>query len=132
MPHFTSYNVTAQPYCAGVSESLPSGAWRGVGASFENARRFQNSQNIIYGGRSPLSAERPLRLSSNLTSHKLVQTLLEKATTRTGLKVVVNIFENIYQIGRKVADDYKATMRIVFDDFLGQWNYRALPLAAPI
>lgn len=67
-----------------------------------------------------------------LTSHKLVQTLLEKATTRTGLKVVVNIFENIYQIGRKVADDYKATMRIVFDDFLGQWNYRALPLAAPI
>ena len=35
-------------------------------ASFENARRFQNSQNIIYGGRSPLSAERPQRLSSNL------------------------------------------------------------------
>ena len=67
-----------------------------------------------------------------LTSHQLVQTLLESATTRTGLTVVVNIIEKIYQTGRKVADDYKETMRIVFDDFLGQWNYRAIPLAAPV
>jgi len=66
-----------------------------------------------------------------LTSHQLVQTLLERATTRTGLKVVVNIIEKIYQTGRKVADNYKDTMRIVFDDFLGQWNYRAIPLASP-
>jgi hypothetical protein len=67
-----------------------------------------------------------------LTSHQLVQTLLERATTRTGLKVVVNIIEKIYQTGRKVADNYKETMRIVFDDFLGQWNYRAIPLASPL
>jgi len=45
--------------------------------------------------------------------------------------VVVNIIEKIYQTGRKVADNYKDTMRIVFDDFLGQWNYRAIPLASP-
>jgi len=67
-----------------------------------------------------------------LTSHQLVQTLLERATTRTGLKVVVNIIEKVYQTGRKVADDYKDTMRIIFDDFLGQWNYRAIPLALPL
>ena len=66
-----------------------------------------------------------------LTSHTLVQTLLERATTRSGLKVVVNIFDKIYQTGRKVADDYKTTIRIVFDDFLAQWNYRAIPLDAP-
>ena len=62
-----------------------------------------------------------------LTNHTLVQTLLERATTRTGLKVVVNIIDKIYQTGRKVADAYKNTMRIVFDAYLGQWNYRAIP-----
>jgi hypothetical protein len=67
-----------------------------------------------------------------LTSHQLVQTLLERATTRTGLKVVVNIIEKTYQTGRKVADNYKETMRIIFDDFLSQWNYRAIPLASPL
>jgi hypothetical protein len=67
-----------------------------------------------------------------LTSHQLVQTLFERTTTRTGLKVIVNIIETVYQIGRKVADDYKDTMRIVFDDFLRQWNYRAIPLTVPL
>jgi hypothetical protein len=67
-----------------------------------------------------------------LTSHKLVQTLFERATTRTGLKVIVNIIETIYQTGRKVANDYKDTMRIVFDDHLGRWNYRAVPSVAPL
>lgn len=67
-----------------------------------------------------------------LTDYKLVQTLLERATTRTGLKVIVNIMEKIYQIGRKVADDYKKNMRIVFDNHLSQWNYRAIPSVAPL
>jgi hypothetical protein len=61
-----------------------------------------------------------------------VQTLLERTTTRTSPKVVVNIFEKTYQTGRKVADNYKDTMRIVFDAFLGHWNYRAIPLATPL
>ncbi len=67
-----------------------------------------------------------------LTSHALVQTLLERAATRTGLKVVVNIIDIIYQTGRKVADNYKDTLQIVFDDYLGQWNYRAIPSSAPL
>lgn len=67
-----------------------------------------------------------------LTSHKLVQSLLEKATTRTGLKVFVNIIENVYLTGRKVAADYYETMRIVFDDYLSRWNYRAVPSAIPL
>jgi len=67
-----------------------------------------------------------------LTSHELVQALLETATTRTGLKVIVNIIEKTYQIGRKVTDDFKDTMRIVFDTYLGHWNYCARPLATPL
>jgi len=33
----------------------------------------------------------------------------------------------VYHIGRKVAEDFKAKMRIVFDELLPQWNYRAIP-----
>ena len=29
--------------------------------------------------------------------------------------------------GRKVAEDFKAKMHIVFDDLLPQWNYRVIP-----
>ena len=64
-----------------------------------------------------------------LTSYELTKTLLERATTRTGLQVVAHIIDKVYETGRKVADDFKETMRIVFDDHLGQWNYRAVPLA---
>lgn len=61
------------------------------------------------------------------TSIALVKTLMEKTQTSTGLKVVVQIIDKVYQTGRQVADDFKANMRIVFDTVLPQWNYRALP-----
>jgi len=34
----------------------------------------------------------------------------------------------MYETGRKVADNFKETMRIIFDEKLGKWNYRAVPL----
>ncbi|PZU92609.1 MAG: ISAzo13 family transposase, partial [Leptolyngbya sp.] len=46
---------------------------------------------------------------------------------RTGLKVFTTILDKPYQTGRKVAEDFKATMTIVFDDLLPQWNYTAVP-----
>lgn len=61
------------------------------------------------------------------TGVALVKTLMEKTHTRTGLSVVVQIIDKVYQTGRQVADDFKANMRIVFDAVLPQWNYRALP-----
>jgi len=61
------------------------------------------------------------------TSIALVKTLMEKAHTSTGLSVVVHIIDKVYQTGRKVADDFKVNMRIVFDTVLPQWNYRVLP-----
>lgn len=63
------------------------------------------------------------------TSIELVKELLEKTSTTTGLKAFVHIIDKVYAIGRKVAADFKENMRIVFDDFLPQWNYRAIPLA---
>lgn len=58
----------------------------------------------------------------------LVCKLIGKASTSTGLKTVVHLIDKVYQTGRKVADDFKETMRIAFDDLLPEWNYCALPL----
>ncbi|MEG5036671.1 ISAzo13-like element transposase-related protein, partial [Microcoleus sp. AT3-D2] len=61
------------------------------------------------------------------TSLELVKVLVEKTHTKTGLSVAVNILNKVYQTGRKVADNFKNTMQIVFDEYLPKWNYRAVP-----
>lgn len=52
---------------------------------------------------------------------------MAKATTRTGLSVAVNIIDKIYEKGRKVAEGFKKNIRIVFDNILPRFNYRAIP-----
>jgi hypothetical protein len=59
-----------------------------------------------------------------------VKRLLEKTRTVTGLGVVVAVLDKIYQTGRKYAEGFKRTMKIVFDDDLPKWNYRAIPAAS--
>jgi len=61
------------------------------------------------------------------TSVALVKELMEKTKTSKGLKVIVEVVETVYQTGRAVAEDFRTNMRIAFDDFLPQWNYRAIP-----
>ena len=53
--------------------------------------------------------------------------LMRNASTRTGLKTTVNIIRRIYETGRQVSEDFKASMPILFDDRLPKWNYRAVP-----
>jgi hypothetical protein len=60
---------------------------------------------------------------------ELVKELMEKTHTKTGLKAFVHIIDKVYQIGRKVPEEFKKTMRIVFDEILPKWNYRAVPLS---
>jgi hypothetical protein len=57
----------------------------------------------------------------------LVKALMEKAKTSTGLRVTVDILDKVYQTGRKYAEGFKEDMKIVFDEILPKWNYRALP-----
>jgi len=57
----------------------------------------------------------------------LVKELMEKASTSTGLRVTVDILDKVYQTGRKYAADFKENMKIVFDEILPRWNYRAVP-----
>jgi Rhodopirellula transposase DDE domain len=56
-------------------------------------------------------------------SVELVQELMSKATTKTGLEVDVTILDRAYETGRKVAANFKEQMRVIFDDKLPQWNY---------
>lgn len=63
-------------------------------------------------------------------SVELVKRLMEKTRTRTGLRVVVDIVKTAYQKGRKVADEAKAALNIVRDEWLPKLNYRILPHAA--
>jgi hypothetical protein len=60
-------------------------------------------------------------------SIELVKELMAGTTTTKGLQVTVKIIDKVYKTGRKVADDFKETMRIAFDQFLPQWNYTATP-----
>jgi hypothetical protein len=57
----------------------------------------------------------------------LVKRLMEKARTRTGLRVVVAVLDKVYQTGRRVADEVKRALNLVRDALLPRWNYRILP-----
>ena len=56
-----------------------------------------------------------------------VRYYMAKAKTKKGLKVKVSILDKVYETGRKYAAGFKKTMKIVFDEFLPKWNYRAVP-----
>lgn len=66
------------------------------------------------------------------TSVGLVKQLLEKARTRTGLRVVVDILDKVYATGRKVAEQAKQALHLIRDEFLAKWNYRVLPQTGQI
>jgi len=53
--------------------------------------------------------------------------LMRNAATTTGLRTTVNVIHRAYEIGRTVADNFKSTMRLRFDDLLPKWNYVAVP-----
>jgi hypothetical protein len=52
---------------------------------------------------------------------------MEQAKTSQGLKVTVAVLAGVYATGKKCAANFLQTMKIVFDDFLPRWNYRAIP-----
>ena len=56
-----------------------------------------------------------------------VQHFMSQTKTRTGLSVVANIVNKVYETGRKVVEGFKKTMRILFDTVLPRFNYRAIP-----
>ncbi len=61
------------------------------------------------------------------TSVALVQQLMAKARTRTGLRVVVDVLDRVYETGRRVSAAAKRALHLVRDTLLPDWNYRLLP-----
>jgi Rhodopirellula transposase DDE domain len=64
-----------------------------------------------------------------LSSVELVKQLLERAGTRTGLQVVVEIVRTVYATGRQVSEEVKESLNLHRDEFLPQLNYRIKPAA---
>ncbi|MGF1603202.1 MAG: hypothetical protein ACFCU8_14495 [Thermosynechococcaceae cyanobacterium] len=50
--------------------------------------------------------------------------------TKTGLQVFTTVLDKVYQTGRKVTQEFKESMEIVFDAYLPKWNYTAKPQMA--
>lgn len=61
-------------------------------------------------------------------SVEIVSQLMGRASTQQGLKTFTHLIDHVYETGRKVAEGFKETMRIVFDDYLPAWNYCARPM----
>ena len=61
------------------------------------------------------------------TTIGLIQRKMAEARTEKGLRTTVEILQGEYPTGEKVPAGYKASMRILFDEDLPAWNYRAVP-----
>lgn len=57
----------------------------------------------------------------------LVKQSMERAQTQTGLRVVVDIVDQVYATGQKVTAAVKKTLKVIHDAFLPRWNYQVLP-----
>jgi hypothetical protein len=57
----------------------------------------------------------------------VVKSLVDKTHTSTGLRVFSTIKDKVYAKARKVSEKFKENMKIVFDEYLGKWNYTAVP-----
>lgn len=69
------------------------------------------------------------RACQGVTFHTvdIARQFMAKAKTATGLKVTAEVLGGVYVKGKKVAADFLENMRIVFDEHLPRWNYRAVP-----
>ena len=63
---------------------------------------------------------------------EIAKQFIERAKTITGLRVTVGILAKVYATGRKYAEGFKENMKILFDDYLPKWNYRATPQIAAL
>lgn len=63
-----------------------------------------------------------------LISHEIIVNLIAGTTTKTGLKIEVELDTNIYPTGIKVTDKQLSNVQIVKADFHGEWNYTILPI----
>jgi hypothetical protein len=62
-----------------------------------------------------------------LVSHEVIVNLIAATTTRKGLKVCAELDSKPYPKGIKVTNEEFASIRIMREEFHGEWNYTILP-----
>lgn len=62
-------------------------------------------------------------------SVSLVRQLIERTQTDSGLRVTVDLINNVYEASRKAAQRLKTSLNITFDSLLPKWNYTISPQA---
>ena len=62
-----------------------------------------------------------------LVSHEAIVSLIAATTTRKGLKVRAELDSEHYPKGIKVKDEEFETIKILREDFHGEWNYSIIP-----
>ena len=60
-------------------------------------------------------------------SIEIVNEVMRKTETSTGLKVFTSVLDQVFETGRKVSEEFRKNMKIKFDEFLPKWNYVAVP-----
>lgn len=60
-------------------------------------------------------------------SIEIVNEVMSRTKTSTGLKVFTSVLDKVFKTGRKISEGFKENMKIKFDSFLPQWNYVAVP-----
>ena len=60
----------------------------------------------------------------------MIVNLIGKTTTQEGLHVEAALDTNTYLKGIKISDKALATVRLVRNEFHGDWNYQILPHAS--
>jgi hypothetical protein len=63
-----------------------------------------------------------------LDSAEMLKSLMLKASTRTGLRVFVDIIDRVYQTGLKLPKLIRDSLRTRFDRLLSHWNYVVTPV----
>ena len=61
------------------------------------------------------------------TSIEVAKSFIDKTSTSKGLKVFTSINDTVYRTARKATEDFRKNIPIVFDEYMGTWNYRAIP-----
>lgn len=60
-------------------------------------------------------------------SMDLVDSLIKKTSTKTGLKVFSSILDKMFELGREAPENFEDSGAIVRDEKLSKWNYVAIP-----
>lgn len=61
------------------------------------------------------------------TSVDVVKELIAKTSTKTGLRVTVDVLDKVYETGRKVTDDALGGLNLIKGSVFPKWNYSVAP-----